>query len=74
MEYADIKIVVEIKNYIDLHGGDYPNWYVGRAVDPKEKLAEHSVNLDLDDYVFLPAASLEDAEGVEQYFVTRLGT
>lgn len=74
MEYADIKIVVEIKNYMDLHGGDYRSWYVGRAINPTKKLLEHSVNLDLDDYIYLTADSLEDAIGIEQYFVTRLGT
>lgn len=74
MEYADIKIAVEVKNYMDLHGGDYRNWYVGRAINPTQKLFEHGVNLDLDHCIYLAAASLKDAEGIEQYFVTRLGT
>jgi hypothetical protein len=74
MEYADIKIVVEIKNYVELHGGDYSDWYVGRAVNPRERLIEHGVNLDCDHYIYLSAARLEDAGGIEQYFVTRMGT
>ena len=74
MGHEDIKIVIEIKNYIDLHGGDYTNWFVGRAQDPWERLAEHGIDPDLDHYIFLPAPCLDDAKGIEHYFVTRLGT
>lgn len=74
MADTDVKIVVQIKNYIEQHGGHYPTWYVGRAVNPEEKLVDHGVNLDEDRYICRTAMRAEDATGVAQYFVTRLGT
>jgi len=74
MADTDVKIVVEIKNYIELHGGNYLSWYVGLAENPEIELIAHGVNLDLDRYIYLPATCMEDARSVEQYFVTRLGT
>ncbi|MDH4211777.1 MAG: hypothetical protein OEV79_10075 [candidate division WOR-3 bacterium] len=74
MAESDIKIVVEIKNYIEQHGGNYPFWYVGLAEQPEEELIARGVNLDLDRYVYLTAACMEDAKNVKQYFITRLGT
>lgn len=74
MEHDDIKIVAEIKSYIDLHGGDYPKWFVGRAEHPEEALITHGVNLELDHCIYLTAACLEEAKSVEYYFVTHLRT
>jgi hypothetical protein len=74
MADTDVKIVVAIKNYIELHGGNYLSWYVGRAEHPEEKLVDHGVTLDLDRYIYLTATCIDDAKSVEQYFVTRLGT
>ena len=74
MDASDIKIVVEIKNFIHLHGGNYQFWYVGLAEDPKEMLIAHGVNLGLDYYIYLTASSAEDAQAVKQYFVARLST
>jgi len=74
MADTDVKIVIQIKNYIEQHGGHYPSWYVGRAEDPEEKLVDHGVNLDKGRFIYLTAACVDDAISVEQYFVTRLGT
>jgi hypothetical protein len=73
MDASDIKIVVEIKNYIDQHGGDFRFWYVGLAESPEEKLIYHGVNLDMDRYIYVTAACLEDAKNVKQYFIAGLG-
>ncbi len=74
MEHEDIEISVEIKKYIDLHGGDYPKWFVGRAEHPEEALILHGVNLEVDHCIYLTATSLEEAKSVEHYFVTHLRT
>jgi hypothetical protein len=73
MAISDIKIVIEVKNYIDQHGGNYYEWFVGLAENPEEKLIAHGVNLDLDRYTYQTATSIEDARCVERYFVYRLG-
>jgi hypothetical protein len=73
MVSSDINTAVEIKNFIDQPGGDYYEWYVGLAENPKEKLVAHGVNLDLDRYIFQTATSIEDARNIEKYFVCRLG-
>jgi hypothetical protein len=74
MADTDVKIVIQIKNYIEQHGGHYPSWYVGRAEDPEEKLLDHKVNLDEGRYICKTAECVEDATSVAQYFVARLGT
>jgi hypothetical protein len=74
MAETDVKIVVQIKSYIEQHGGNYPSWYVGLAEHPEEQLISHGVNLDQDPCIFRTATCLEDAKSVKQYFTTHLGT
>ena len=71
---TDVKIVVQIKNFIEQYGGQYPSWYVGIAEYPEEKLIDHGVNLDKNHYIYQAATCVEDARSVKQYFVIRLGT
>lgn len=73
MATIDTEIVVEIKSYIDQHGGDYPLWYVGLAEYPEEQLAYHGVNLDRNDYICLTAPSLEDAKTIKEFLIARFG-
>jgi hypothetical protein len=74
MSISDIKIVVEMKNYIDQHGANSAQWYVGLAEYPAEVLLDHGVNTDEGEFIYLTATCREDAESIAQYFVTRLGT
>ena len=74
MADSDVRIVVQIKNYIEQNGGNYTSWYVGRAEHPEEQLISHGVNLDQDPCIYRTASCQEDAKSVKQYFITHLGT
>jgi hypothetical protein len=74
MADSDVKIVVQIKSYIEQNGGNYRAWYVGLAEHPEEQLISHGVNLDEHQYIHRTATCMEDARSIRQYFVTRLGT
>ena len=74
MAESDVRIVAQIKSYIEQHGGNYPAWYVGLAEHPEERLMSHGVNLDQDPCIFRTASCVDDAKSVRQYFTTHLGT
>lgn len=74
MPETDVKIVVQIKSFIEENGGNYHSWYVGLADDPVAQLISHGVNLDSDPYIHRTATRIEDARGVGQYFIAHVGT
>lgn len=45
MAESAIKNVIEIKNDIDLHGGDYDLWYIGRVDHPEEDLVDGPLHM-----------------------------
>jgi hypothetical protein len=74
MAETDVKIVVEIKNYIEQNGGNYPHWYVGLAKYPGEKLITHGVNPSRGYCIYITAECKEDAHSAVQYFIEHFGT
>ncbi len=69
------KIISEIKNFISKWGGSYPNWYVGIAEDPRERLFNgHNVNDKNDGWIFRETSSDKTARNIEDYFINSLKT
>lgn len=55
-------------------GGDYPNWYVGIATNPEQRLYEEH-NVDKNGLcVYREAENSNIAREIEEYFVNILGT
>lgn len=68
-------IKTEIKNHIHECGGQYSNWYVGIASDPKERLfTEHNVSEKNGAWIYREAENSSAAREVEEYFVNTLET
>jgi len=67
-------IITEIKDHMRKCGGNYSDWYVGIASDPKERLFnEHNVDKENGVWIYRECESSSVAREIEEYFV-RLGT
>lgn len=74
MAKTETEIKKEIKDYIDGFGVAYSAWYVGIAVDPKDRLFnDHSVKKE-DAWIYRTVSSSDAARRIEQYFVDVLDT
>lgn len=67
-------IIRKIKEYIDMAGGDYSNWYVGIATDPQKRLYEDH-NVDRNGLcTWEEAEDSNIAREIEKYLIEILGT
>ena len=68
-------IIAEIKAFMAKWGGDYSDWYVGIASDPRQRLFnDHTVDEKKDAWIYREAINAEAARTVEEYFINKIGT
>ena len=68
-------IIKHFESYISRNGGGYPDWYVGIAEAPKNRLFEdHNVGEKGGKWIYEDAGSRSAAETVEAYFVKTRST
>jgi len=67
-------IIQEIKEYIDIAGGEYSLWYVGIATDPEKRLYEDH-NVDKNGLsIWRETENSNIAREIEKYFIEEIGT
>ena len=75
MIYSVQQIKYEILAYIKEFGGDFSDWYVGVAADPKGTMFnQHSVHEDDDIWLYKQALTFTACKTVQQYFLDILNT
>ncbi|MBL29213.1 MAG: hypothetical protein CMM50_16905 [Rhodospirillaceae bacterium] len=75
MVYSVQQIKYEILAYIKEFGGDFSDWYVGVADDPKRLLVEtHGIDEEVDPWLWKQALTYTAARNVQAYFLDRLRT
>lgn len=68
-------IISEIKEFMKKWGGNYSDWYVGIASDPRKRLfTEHNVDEKKDAWIYRKCDNSDIAREIEEYFVEILGT
>lgn len=68
-------IISEIKEHMKKRGGNYSDWYVGIASDPRERLfTEHNVDEKKDAWIYRKCDNSDIAREIEEYFVEILST
>ncbi len=73
MVFSVQQIKYEILAYMKEFGGDFSEYYVGIAADPKKMLAEtHGVDETADPWLYKQALTFQAARTVQDYFLTRL--
>ena len=67
-------IVKEFLDYMDKHGGEYADWYVGISKHAEQRLREeHKVGI-FDPWIYAIANSSNAARDVEDFFINELET
>ena len=75
MVYSVQQIKYEILAYIKEFGGDFQDWYVGIAADPKNTMFEkHSVHKDDDIWLYKQALTFTACKTIQEYFLEILKT
>ena len=75
MIYSVQQIKYEILAYIKEFGGDFHDWYVGIASDPKNTMFEtHSVDEEDDIWLYKQALTFAACKTVQTYFLEKLKT
>jgi hypothetical protein len=75
MVYSVQQIKYEILAYIKEFGGDFSEWYVGIAADPKHEMFEtHSVNENDDIWLYKQALTYRACKTIQDYFLDKLKT
>lgn len=70
MTYTKEQIINDINTYMRQHGGTNPNWYVGIAEQPRERLfVEHNVSEENGSWIYRQATSSAVARSVEQAYL-----
>jgi len=60
-------IISDIKAHVAKCGGNYSDWYVGIAANPEQRLFnDHGVNKNSDAWIWIRAASSDDARAAEK--------
>ena len=73
MVFSVQQIKYEILAYMKECGGDFGDYYVGIAADPKKTLFErHNVDEDADPWLYKQALTFQAARTVQDYFLGRL--
>lgn len=75
MPKSKTEIIEEIKTYIQNWGGQYSDWYVGIASDPRQRLfTDHNVReKGGDGWIFRECENADIAREIERYFIDVLG-
>jgi hypothetical protein len=69
------EIIIEIKFHMDRHGGNYSDWYVGIASNPRDRLFNaHNVDEKNGTWIYREAENSSSARDIEDYFVNTLKT
>lgn len=69
------EIISEIKSHMAQCGGNYSDWYVGIATDPKNRLFNnHNVDEKNGAWIYREAENSSSARDIENYFVNTLKT
>jgi len=75
MVYSVQQVKYEILAYIKEFGGEFPDYYVGIAADPKAELFKrHKVNQKKDPWLYKQTLTFHAARTVQRYFLDQLGT
>ncbi len=75
MIYSVQQIKYEILAYIKEFGGDFNEWYVGVAADPRHTMFQkHSVHQDDDIWLYKQALTFTACKTIQQYFLDILNT
>ena len=70
MVYSVQQIKFEILAYIKEFGGEFNEWYVGIAADPKKKMfEEHSVHKEEDIWLYKQALTFAACKTIQDYFL-----
>lgn len=73
MIYSVQQIKFEILGYIKEFGADFPQWYIGIAVRPKDAMRErHGVDEVQDVWLCKQAVSCRACETIRSYFTDKL--
>ncbi len=75
MSFSVQQIKFEILAYMKEFGGDFPDWYVGIADDPRKTMAEiHHVDEEKDIWLYKQALSFSACRTLQRYFLETLET
>lgn len=75
MVYSVQQIKFEILSYMKEFGGDFNDWYVGIAADPKYTMFQkHSVHQENDIWLYKQALTFTACKTVQEYFLDILKT
>jgi len=70
MVYSVQQIKYEILAYIKEFGGDFSDWYIGIAADPKKTMFEkHSVHQEHDIWLYKQALTFTACKTIQGYFL-----
>lgn len=73
MIYSVQEIKFEFLAFIKENGGNFSDWYIGIAADPKNKLmAEHRVDRDKDAWTYKQALTFQACRTVQRFFQDKL--
>ncbi len=73
MIYSVQEIKFEFLAFIKENGGDFSDWYIGIAADPKNTLmAQHKVDQDEDAWTYKQALSFQACRTVQRFFQDKL--
>ena len=72
MTYTAAEIIDAIETYVDEHGGDWCEWYIGIAADAEDRLfSDHKVCKKEDDWIRKKARTSRIARDVEAYLIEK---
>ena len=64
--------ISDIKAYVANNGGNYSQWYVGIAADPRERLFnDHAVKEKGDAWIYRQCTTSDVARSVEKHFLAQ---
>ena len=70
MVYSVQQIKYEILAYIKEFGGDFNDWYIGIAADPKKTMFEkHNVHQENDIWLYKQALTYTACKTIQDYFL-----
>ena len=75
MVYSVQQIKFEILSYMKEYGGNFNDWYVGIAADPKSAMFQkHNVHQEDDIWLYKQALTFTACKTIQQYFLDKLKT
>jgi len=64
-------VIADIKSYVANNGGDYSQWYVGIATDPKQRLFNDHAVKEKSAWIYHRCAGADIARAIEKFFLTQ---